>query len=284
MTSRRFLLCSAFLLATLMHAHVEAASPVWKVTDAQGNGTLFLGGSIHALRQSDYPLPVAFDRAFEKSDRLVFEDEEGKAESEKILKSGQYPRGDSLKNHVDPRTYAYVIKLFGLLGAPEAKVAKCRPWLLTLMLWSPGLHGLSQDLGVEGHFRQRARASAKPVSGLVSAREHLRVFTGLSDRQSEGVLLLTFIPQQSGSYTDMVGAWKRGEADRLWRNTRAAFADYPAFGERILEARNHVWLPTVESFLRSGKTYFVIVGMGHLGGPEGLLSLLKQRGYRVEQM
>lgn len=270
-------------VALLAAAQARAASPVWKITDTNG-GTLFLGGSMHALRKSDYPLPSAFEQAFAKSDRLVFEDEEGKAESDKIFKSGEYPRGDSLKNHVDPRTYAYVIKFFGLLGVPEAQVAKYRPWALTLMLWSPSLRGLSHDLGVEGHFGQRARKKKMPVSGLVSAREHLSVFTGLSDRQSEGVLLLTFIPRDTGSYSDTIKAWKRGEADRLWRETHDAFSDYPAFGERILEARNRAWMPKIEGFVRSGHTYFVIVGMGHLGGPEGLLRLLKKRGYRVEQL
>lgn len=256
---------------------------MWRITAAKG-GTLYLGGSIHALRKSDYPLPSAFDRAFEKSERLVFEDEEGKAETSKIIKSGEYPAGDSLKNHVDPRTYAYVVKVFALLGAPEAKVARCRPWLLTLMLWSPGLRGLSSDLGVEGLLGQRARASKKPVSGLVSAREHMNVFAGLSDRQSEGVLLLTFIPSRGLPYAGMLSAWKNGEADRIWRETHASFADYPAFGERLIEARNRVWIPKIESFLQSGHTHFVVVGMGHMGGPEGLLNLLKNRGYEIEQL
>jgi uncharacterized protein YbaP (TraB family) len=36
--------------------------------------------------------------------------------------------------------------------------------------------------------------------------------------------------------------------------------------------------------LRSGKTYFVVVGAGHMGGPNGLLALLRSRGYRIEQL
>ncbi len=255
----------------------EAGSPVWKVTDGKG-GTLYLGGSIHALRRTDYPLPPAFDEAFKKSDRLVFEDEEGKKEAEKIFKTAEYPRGDSLKKHVDPRTYAYVVKVFSLLGVPEATVAKYRPWALTMMLWSP-----SNDLGVEGYFLKRARATKKPVSGLVSTREHYAVFTGLTDRQAEGVLLLNFIPRGGASFDQMVSAWKRGDADRLWRETHDSYSDYPAFGERLLEARNRRWIPKIESFLQSGKNYFVIVGMGHLGGPGGLLKLLEKRGYRLEQ-
>ncbi len=251
---------------------------MWKVTDGKG-GTLYLGGSIHALRRTDYPLPPAFEVAFKKSDRLVFEDEEGKKEAAQIFKAAEYPRGDSLKKHVDPRTYAYVIKVFSLLGVAEAAVAKYRPWALTMMLWSP-----SNDLGVDGHFLKRARAAGKPVSGLVSTREHYAVFTGLTDRQAEGVLLLNFIPRESASFDQMISAWKRGDADRLWREAHDGYADYPAFGERLLEARNRRWMPKIEGYLHSGKNYFVIVGMGHLGGPGGLLKLLGQRGYQLEQL
>jgi uncharacterized protein YbaP (TraB family) len=52
-------------------AGVDAAS-VWKVTGPTG-ATLYLGGSIHALRSDDYPLPPAYNRAFDASSRLAFE-------------------------------------------------------------------------------------------------------------------------------------------------------------------------------------------------------------------
>jgi hypothetical protein len=44
------------------------------------------------------------------------------------------------------------------------------------------------------------------------------------------------------------------------------------------------WIPKIDRLLQSNETYFVIVGAGHLGGPDGLLALLRQRGYKVEQL
>jgi uncharacterized protein YbaP (TraB family) len=52
--------------------------------------------------------------------------------------------------------------------------------------------------------------------------------------------------------------------------------------ERIYGQRNRNWIPRIEGYLRSGQTYFV-VGAGHMGGPDGLLSLLRTRGYKIEQ-
>ena len=269
------------LLALWCSGRIEAASPVWKVTGPDG-GTLYLGGSIHALRKADQPLPQAFDRALANSSRVIFE-VEGESSAD-LEKSGEYGKGDTLKNHVDPRTYAYLTKIFNRMGVPEAKFSRYRPWFLTVMLMSPSLRGLSSDLGVEGYITKKARAAKKPISGLVGAREHMSVFSGLTDRQSEAVLLLTFIPNTGESYSSMVSTWKRGDAESAWRNTRAGFADYPAFGERILEARNRLWIPKIEGSLHSGQTCMVVVGLAHMGGPQGLLSLLKARGYQIEQL
>src|SRR5437870_13624304 len=108
----RFVL--VFALAISFATHADAASAcVWKVTGPNGS-TLFLGGSIHALRNTDYPLPPAYNRAFDSSARLAFEvDLKALSDSSKsVIKLGQYPKGDSLKNHVDPRTYDYVRRVF----------------------------------------------------------------------------------------------------------------------------------------------------------------------------
>lgn len=265
----------------------EAASGcVWKVTGPAG-GTLFLGGSVHALRSIDYPLPPAYNRAFEASSRLVFE-VEPKAltgAGSVMLKAGSYPKGDSLKNHVDPRTYDYLRRVFALLKIPESKFSRYRPWLLVLMLESPNVRGLSGDLGVDEFLTKRARANGKATFGLESVAEHISVFSGLTDRQSEALLLLTFIPQANARGNDFImSAWRRGDVDALARSTRDAYRDFPAFGERILGARNRRWAPKLESYLKSGQTYFVVVGAAHLGGPDGLLALLRAHGCKVEQV
>jgi uncharacterized protein YbaP (TraB family) len=43
-------------------------------------------------------------------------------------------------------------------------------------------------------------------------------------------------------------------------------------------------MPKIERELHSGKTCFVVVGAAHLGGPAGLVNLLRERGYKLEQL
>jgi uncharacterized protein YbaP (TraB family) len=281
----RRLVIAAVLLSVVSRGR---AASVWKVTSESGN-VLYLAGSIHALKSTDYPLPSAYNRAFDASDRLVCEvDPKALDESSKgLLKAGEYSKSDSLKNHVDPRTYDYLRRLFKLMDVPENKFARYRPWFLSLMLQEPALRGMSETLGVEEFLMRRAQANAKPVQGLESAREHADIFLGLTDRQSEAMLLMMFIPADRGSGSAgsaLADAWRRGDADADTRVFMDGFRDFPSLADRLLTNRNRKWIPKIEGYLRSGKTYFVVAGAAHMGGPNGVLALLRQRGYRIEQL
>jgi uncharacterized protein YbaP (TraB family) len=278
------LACAAALGLVL---HAQAASCVWKVSAPDGK-TLYLGGSVHALHKSDYPLPQPFLRAFDASSHLAFEVDakalQGTTKS--LVKAGQYPKGDSLTKHVDPRTYAYVRRVFDLLNIPEENLQRARPWLIVLMLQSLSMRGLSSDLGVDQFLMNKAKGKGKPVIGLETVDEHARIYSGLSDRQAEILLLVAFLPSASGGgdKNEMMSAWRRGDAEALAAMTQASFREFPAFGQRLLDERNRAWVPKIEGFLRSGRTYFVVVGSAHLGGAQGLLPLLRSRGYELEQL
>jgi uncharacterized protein YbaP (TraB family) len=187
-----------------------------------------------------------------------------------------------LKNHVDPRTYNYLVRLFTLWNVPEKQLAQYRPWTLIMMLWSAG----TNSLGVESFLIRRARANDKAISGLETFREHAEIISGLSDRQAELALLETFIPQASGTASNgqILQAWRRGDVDALTRFEVEGFRDIPSVRERLIEARNRNWVPKIERYLRSGQTYFVVAGAAHMGGPEGVIALLRRRGYQVEQL
>jgi uncharacterized protein YbaP (TraB family) len=265
--------------------HVEAKSCVWKVTSPRG-GTLYLGGSVHALRSKDYPLPPPYNRALQASSRLVLEVDPVavKTATKKLMEAGKYSGNDGLKKHVDPRTYDYLRRFFALRGVPEQKFSHYRPWMIELMLESAPSENI--HLGVEEHLTNRAQADRKPVDGLESVTEHMTPFVGLSDRQSEALLLVFFVNlgrtdlPQTGK---MLDAWRRGDTDTVSADLRGAYQDFPAFYDRLITDRNRRWIPKIENYIKSGETVFVVAGAGHMGSHDGVVALLRERGYAVEQ-
>ena len=58
-------------------------------------------------------------------------------------------------------------------------------------------------------------------------------------------------------------------------------ADVEAGENVLLTDRNREWIPSMEEMAQEKPTFFA-VGAGHLGGPEGIIILLRKAGYKVE--
>ena len=66
-------------------AGVGAESSVWVASSSKA--TVYLAGSFHMLRASDYPLPAEFFRAYNDSRKIIFEVPPGETESPEYMKS-----------------------------------------------------------------------------------------------------------------------------------------------------------------------------------------------------
>jgi uncharacterized protein YbaP (TraB family) len=98
--------------------------------------------------------------------------------------------------------------------------------------------------------------------------------------------LIVFInaSREGPNGANMNCAWRHGDAEALHRILIDSFQDFPSLARRLIDVRNQNWLPKIEGYLRSGQTYFVVVGGGHMGGSQGVLALLEARGCKLEQL
>ncbi len=79
--------------------------------------------------------------------------------------------------------------------------------------------------------------------------------------------------------TTLADAWKAGDAPTVERIVLQELRKEPGMYQRLLVDRNKDWLPKIEAlFARKGRT-FVVVGAAHLVGSDGLLAMLKAKGY-----
>ncbi len=51
----------------------------------------------------------------------------------------------------------------------------------------------------------------------------------------------------------------------------------------IIINRNRRWLRKIEELFQLGENVMIIVGGGHVGGPDGLVRLLTDKGYQIVQ-
>src|SRR5262245_42154733 len=279
------------LLSTSSAAQTPAAGKHFLWTVRSGASVLYLAGSVHALGKDVYPLPAPFEKAFEASGTLVEEINLAEAESLSaapiLLAKGMYGDGRTFDTVVSKETAALVTEKFKQTGLPIEMFRAMKPWMVMLMLTALEVQkmGLEAALGLDKYFYDKAVAAKKPVVGLETAEFQIDRFDKMSDKVQEQMLLstLTELDAQNNQLRSMIVAWQRGDTATLEKSVRSSFAGYPAAYTSLVAERNRNWIPQLQMCLSSSTPCFVVVGAAHMVGPDGLLALLQQRGYKVEQ-
>lgn len=271
-------------------AFLAGQSSVWKVT--RDGATLYLGGTCHVLRPADFPLPAEFDRAFEASETLVFETDLARLQSPEmqqiVLQRGTYLDGRTLEQVLSPEAWRTVQAYCASNGVPLGAIIRLKPWLFTVMLSVMEFQkaGITET-GVDQHYFERARAAAKPVTGLETFERHLDYITSLGDGAESDLVLRTLddLKELPAMLEGILSAWRSGEVEAIEAAMLAEMRnDYPAIYEELIVRRNREWMPRIEEMLGTPSVEFVLVGVGHMAGPDGLLDQLRAKGCAIEQL
>jgi uncharacterized protein YbaP (TraB family) len=265
-------------------------SSVWLV-EKDGH-RLYVGGTIHLLREEDYPLPDVFEQAYRESAKLVFELPPGsEGDGEVVLRMremGTFPTGDDLPHHVSAETLKKVYRWASDNGFPQATLNRMRAWFVALTIAAFEYQQLGADAnrGVDQHFEARAKEDGKPGEGLETVELQLSIFSNLSDQLQEELLMQTFSEAESvqKDFAELITAWRTGDAPKLQELLFRDADKYPELMEDFLLKRNKAWVRPLLKYMDKGEVVFVLVGAGHLGGKGGVLELLKEKGCTVKQL
>jgi uncharacterized protein len=247
----------------------------------------YLLGSLHALRRSDYPLPVEIEQAINNSRQVIFETNPDARDTpllkRKLRKAGNYPNGVTIAQKVSAQTFAYLKKVADIR---LSEYENFKPWAIAFfMVQSPGLENFSSRLGVDRYVYGKARGRTE-IGGLETTDESVAAFANMSDSESEAFLLdiLSYARRSRQLLIETSAFWKSGDAGRMYSlyasRGRATSPGYSAW----LEHRQLLWIPRIEAALKSGKPTTVVVGALHLCGPHSIIALLRARGYKIEQL
>lgn len=160
-----------------------------------------------------------------------------------------------------------------------------RPWFAALLITSTeyAALGAKADKGVDSYFEERARKDGKPALGLETVEFQLQLFASLSALQQMELLEQTLgeISTVADEYEKMLTAWKKGDLETLRDMLFREAEKYPDLMSLFLTNRNQTWMEPLEKMLKNGEKVMVLVGTGHFTSDQGLIELLRRKGYRV---
>lgn len=278
-----------FTLALFAVIVVNAQTSVWKVT---GKGsTMYLGGTVHLLRANDFPLPAQFDSAYAHSSAIALEantDELQKPEvAQKMMQKMMLTDGKTLKTVLSDSSYAALEKLCTSMGLPIANLATLKPSLVIILASGMKLQqmGFSTD-GVDKTFATKAQNDGKKILFLETIDQQIDFLANMG-LGNENQLVMQSIDdlEKSGKiFPELVKAWRTGSDNGMSKFADEMKKEFPDIYKSLLVDRNNNWLPVIESYLATPETEFVLVGSLHLYSPDGVVKMLKDKGYKVEQL
>jgi uncharacterized protein len=295
---RGLMVCSVVLLFLASwcgasdNARVEGKSFLWKVQAK--TGFVYLLGSVHLAKADDYPLPRQIEDAFDNTGTLALEADPGTMLSEdaqqRMVRSAIYQGSDTIRQHLSKGTYDLAAQEMKRIGISIEQFEKTKPWFLamTIDVLEMQLLGYSPEYGFDLYFAKKAEGKKKIVE-LESFDYQINLLNGFTDREQELFLLYTIkdLATTREETDEMMRAWRTGDTKAMEKIVAKAVTDYPEtrpIYDKLIYQRNKVMTGRIEEFLKTGESCLVVVGAAHLVGKEGILELLRHKGYRVEQM
>ena len=263
-------------------------SPVYKIT--KNGNVLYLGGSIHVLRDTDFPLPEGFDYAFSMSDVLVLEADVDLMNTQEVqeylLYSSLFLDGRSLRTVLSPQTYEMLSLACDKYGFPmDDTVQMIKPSMVVNILTVLQILELGfAETGVDQYYYEKAKDENKTIAFLESVESQIDLMVSMGEGYEDDYVQYSLQDMENTEedIETMVYEWKNGIISGAEESLAEMIDEWPMLYKSMITDRHDQWFPQIDQFLASGKTHFIIVGFLHLPGPYGLLQYLESKGCTVE--
>jgi uncharacterized protein YbaP (TraB family) len=262
---------------------------MWKVSSP--TTTVYLVGSIHVGDSSMYPLPAGVESAFAASKVLAVEINIKNVDQSKALQMvqeyGMYPGSDTLSQHISKETSDALDDFCNKHGLPRDALEKFKPWLVAITIITIASREAGEDasLGIDMHFLNAVKEPQR-IGELETVEFQLAIFATATEDEQAALLAdeLKHMDQLKDTMHRIQSAYMSGDADRLQKVMDEENTGPKSLTKKLLDDRNVSMAGKVEGFLKGNEQIFVVVGAAHLVGDKGVVKLLQDKGYHVEQV
>lgn len=262
-------------------------SPIlYEIADANGQPQGWLFGTIHALPDGVDWRTAEIARVVEKAQLLVVEvgdlaDTRSISSTFSILATT--PGQPDIRTRVSVEHRSHLEEMMEKGHFSSRDFANVETWAAALMLARVSNTGSPRNGVDKALLQEFPNHRVRELEGTLA---QLRIFDELS-AEDQGDLLTGIIDEYRalGDNPERLrDAWLSGNEDELVAATQSGIMADPELYDALLAGRNRAWMAEIDSLLTDGPKPLIAVGAAHLVGPDGLATLLEQRGYTLTRL
>ncbi|HEV7347449.1 TraB/GumN family protein [Telluribacter sp.] len=258
-------------------------SLLWEITGKGLTRPSYLYGTIHLICPGDFVLSDTLKQRLQRTEQLALEldmDDPGMMMSmAQLMLMQENKQLSGLLNQTD---YTRLNRFFrDSVGMNIGPFERAKPFVLMSLLFNRVLN--CQPQSYEMMLMGLAKKQQMEVVGLETVKEQMAVFDSIpyQDQARMLVQMIDNLPKARTEFVQMVDLYKKQDVAGLYRMTRESDFDMQGQEEVLLNGRNRRWIPLMATMMTQKPTFFA-VGAAHLGGEEGVITLLRKQGYTVK--
>ncbi len=257
-------------------------SLLWKIS---GNGLekpSYMYGTIHILDSAYFYMEEIVKVRFVECDKLVTEVDTDDPNFQKKTITAAMMKEDSIENLLSKEEYNKVDSFFTeLLKIPLQAVNRIKPFYLSEM---PVVLLIPKNTkSYEEEFKKMAKNQNKEILGISTVEKEAEIIDGIG-LKVQAQILIESVDNYKSDYARMekvLTLYQEYDISEIHNTIKAATDEHRVVYQVLFPNRHEVWIPKMESLMYNNSCFFA-VGVGHLSGEQGLIELLKEKGYSVE--
>jgi len=274
---------TAFFATAGVHAQQLEKGLLWKISGKGLEMPSYLFGTMHAT--CDATLDANVLKAIDNTSQLYLElDMDSPTLTSDMMGGMAMKGGATISSMVSEEDFKKIdVFLKENIGISAKMVDTYKPFILSSMLL-PKLLGCPMQ-SYEMELVKHSQMQEEEIYGLETVQEQLTVFDDIPYKEQVNDLLKTVNDNMANSRTEIKKMMTIYQTKDL--NEMLAFMKqdgnplYINYMDILLNNRNQNWIPKIEKISKEKPTLFG-VGAAHLAGEQGLIMLLRKKGYTVE--
>lgn len=279
------LIASVMIIISFAQNNKTDNTLLWKVSGKDIRQPSYLFGTLHLLCQDKILWSDAMEQAFNTTKQLYLELPMADADFQQemmqsiILTDGRQLKDFFLENDYQKLT-AY---MKDSMQMDIAQFAPMKPFgLMSLFMMKAVNCNGQMRVAYETMLMSKAAEKTFEIKGLETLSTQISVFDNLP-KDSMAAMVMTYINntnKTTDDYKRMLNTYLAQDINAIYKEFSSS-PDMLYLKPALLDNRNKDWANKIPAIAQEKPTFFAF-GAAHLGGEEGVISLLRKQGYRVE--
>lgn len=255
---------------------------LWEIS---GNGLQhpsYLFGTIHMICKENFTFSEVAKQKFNISKQVYLELDMDDPQLQAVMMGlMQLPDKQTLKNKLGESNFNKLDSFIKKEMNMNLTVFDRFKPMMVMSLLAQRLLSCAAMESYEMNFVKMAGEQKKELLGLERVEDQVAVFDAIPDSlEIRSIMnMVNDFESQKKEFSRMSTLYKAQDIESLYQ-LMAESPEMMGSQELLLDRRNRNWIPVMESAMKNSPIFFA-VGAGHLAGSQGVLELLRKKGYKL---